>query len=106
MIKKRKSTYDEFVSSLNTQQKKAFKREYKNLLIDEMIIALMELDGVSVRKLAEAAELSPTIIQGVKSGLRKNVTAISLLKILNGLGCKVIVEKNGKQFPIKIPKKI
>ena len=52
MTKKRTSTYDTFVSSMNAQERKAFEQEYRDLLIDEMIAAAMELDGVSVRKLA------------------------------------------------------
>ena len=102
MTKKHRSTYDEFLASMTEQQKKEFEQEYQDLLIDEMIIALMEQDNVSVRKLAQAAKLSPTIIQGVKAGTRKNVSAASLFKMLRGLGCKIIVEKDGQQFPIKL----
>ena len=105
MTKKIQSTYDEFVSSLTAQEKQEFEEEYTSLLIDEMIAAAMESDEISVRKLAKAAGLSPTIVQGVKSGTRKNVSAQSLFKILKGLGCKVIIEKNGQQFPINILKK-
>ncbi len=104
MTKKIRSTIDEFKASMTEQQRREYEKEYTSLLIDEMIAAAMEKDDVSVRKLAKAAGVSPTIVQGVKSGTRKNVSARSLFKILNGLGCKVIIEKNGKQFPVRIPK--
>ncbi len=104
MTKKIRSTLDEFKSSMTEQQKREYEEEYTSLLIDEMIAAAMESDEISVRKLAKAAGLSPTIVQGVKSGTRKNVSAQSLFKILKGLGCKVIIEKNGQQFPIDLPK--
>ncbi|MEX0848761.1 MAG: helix-turn-helix domain-containing protein [Candidatus Dependentiae bacterium] len=52
-----------------------------------MIAAAIESDEVSMHKLARAAGLSPTIVQSVKSGTRKNVSAQSLFKILRGLGC-------------------
>ena len=100
MNKKMMSTYDTFFASLNARQKKDFEREYKELLLSELLIALMTHDDVSVRKLAEAAGLSATIVQGMRAGTRKNVSALSLFKIFNALGYKLVAEKNGTRFPI------
>ena len=66
MRKKAKSTYEEFVEG--NEQKPLLDKEYKELLLSELLLAAMEHDHISVRKLAAAAGVSPTIIQGLKSG--------------------------------------
>ncbi len=97
MIKKIKSTIDEFVESLSAKERKKFEEEYRELLLSEMILAAMQQDEISVRKLAKLAGVSPTIIQGIRSGTRKNVSVQSFLKILQGLGCnRLIIERNGE----------
>lgn len=102
MIKKCKTTYDKFMESLTQQEKEDYKKEYKEFLLSEMLLAAMEEDEVSVRKLARAAGVSPAIIQGLKSKAHKNVTIKNLVKILKALGCSLIVEKDGSRFPINI----
>jgi hypothetical protein len=100
MTKKRMSTYDKFVSTLTPQQKKEFDREYDELAISEMLIAAMERDNISIRKLAETAKVSPTIIQEVRSGARKNVSLKSFLKIFKSMGYTLVAEKNGLRLPL------
>jgi len=78
MSKKIKSTVEEFVESLTPEQKKEFDKEYKEFLISEMILAAMEEDSISVRALAKEAGVSPTIVQGVRSGERENVSLKSI----------------------------
>lgn len=98
MTKKQKSTYDTFVESLSSQEKKEFEQEYKDLLLSEMVIAIMEKDDLSVRELAKAAGISPTIVQGIRAGTRKNVSVQSFFKILSVLGYNLIAERNGSRF--------
>lgn len=98
--KKALSTYDKFVSSLTPKQKAEFEQEYLELSVSEMLLAAMEEDDVSVRKLSELTGVSPTIIQDVKSGARPNVSLRSFCKILKGLGYKLVAEKNGCQVPL------
>jgi DNA-binding phage protein len=100
--KKQRSTYEEFISSMTSKQRKEFEKEYKELLISEMLIAAMEQDGVSVRELAKEAGVSPTIIQGIRSGTRENITFKSILKVLSALGYKLKAERDGHLIPIKI----
>ena len=102
MTKKVKSTYDEFLESLTPKQKKEFEKEYKDLLLSELLIAAMEEDEVSVRKLAKAAGISPTIIQGLRSGSKKNITITNFLKILKVLGCSLVIERKGRRFPMNL----
>lgn len=63
MNKKIKSTSDEFIESLSPEELASFKVGYKEFALSELILALMENDEVSVRKLAKIAEISPTVIQ-------------------------------------------
>lgn len=61
----------------------------------------MKEDHISVRKLAAEAEVSPTIIQNLKSGKKTNITVATLSRILDVIGYQIIlVPKNnsGKQL--------
>ena len=60
MKKKAKSTYEEFIE--DDKQKALLDKEYKELLVSELLMAAMEHDHISVRKLASASGVSPTII--------------------------------------------
>jgi transcriptional regulator with XRE-family HTH domain len=100
MSKKVSTTYDAFLKKLTTKQRKQFDKERKEFLISEMILAAMEHDLISVRKLAKLAGVSPTIIQGIRSGTRKNVTVKTFSKILNILGYSLVIEKGDLRLPI------
>ena len=54
--KKFESSFDEFIS--DTERKNSFEKGYKEFLLSELIIALMEEDEKSVRLLAKEAGLS------------------------------------------------
>jgi len=99
MKKKVKSTYEEFIG--DDQQKILLDVEYKELLISELLIAAMEQDHISVRKLALAAGVSPTIVQSLKSGAKTNITIDTLSKILDVIGYQINFipkHKVGKQL--------
>ena len=107
MIKKTKriaskSTYDKFFESMTSKQRRNFEKGYKDLLLSEMLIAAMNQDSISVRELAKEAGVSPTIVQGMRSGTRKNVSAISLFRILKALGYKLVAERDGCSFPLDL----
>ena len=98
MIRKKTSTYERFLSTLTKKQKNEFELEYEELSISEMLIAAMNIDNISVRKLAEISDISPTIIQEVRSGSRKNVSVKSFFKILQGMGYTLFAEKDGTRL--------
>lgn len=60
MVKRLKTTFDKWMSDPGI--KEHFDRDYKNLVLSELILALMENDGKSVRELAKEVGLSPTYI--------------------------------------------
>lgn len=88
MKKKAKTTFEQFIE--DQEQESLLNKEYKDLLISELLIAAMEHDHISVRKLAAAAGVSPTIIQGLRSGSQKNITVDTLSKILAAIGYEII----------------
>ena len=101
MNKKTQSTYDEFVQSLTKREREDFEKGYKEFLLSELLIALMQENEISVRKLAKEVGLSPTVIQELKSGKKKNITLQNFINILDSLGYLLIVEKQAKQRRIK-----
>ena len=80
MKKKHKSTYEEFIE--DSKEHKLLDQEYEALLVSELLLAAMEEDHISVKKLAELAGISPTIIQEIRSGKRENVSAKSIILFL------------------------
>ncbi len=85
-----KSSYEELIE--DPKQKELLEQEYQELLISELLIAAMEKDDLSVRRLAKAAGVSPTIIQELKSGKRTNITLNTFNRVLNTIGYQVAIE--------------
>ncbi len=77
-----------------------FEMEYQEFSLSEMIHQLMEKDKVSIRDLAKTAGISPSIIQDIRSGARRNITLRNLTKILNALGCRVAVQDGNRYFSL------
>ncbi len=100
MSKKTLTTTERFLKSLTPKQRKQFDKEHREFLISEMILAAMEHDNVSVRTLAKMAGISPTIIQGIRSGTRKNVTVKTFSKLFVSLGYSLILEKGDVRLPL------
>jgi len=84
MQKKIESTCDKIIK--NKKRKANIDKEYKQLVISELLLAAMAKDNISVRKLAQEAGISPTIIQELKTGKRKNITVDTLIRVLNAVG--------------------
>ena len=103
MTKKVKSTIDTFIDSLSPKELKKFNEERQEFILSELILAAMEKDNVSVRELAKMAGVSPTIVQAMRSGAKKDFTMQSFFKVLKGLGSKgLMVELNGQYIPLDI----
>lgn len=99
MSKKKLSTFDREMK--NPQFKKAFDKSYKEFLLSELIIAMMEEDSLSVRELAQAVNLSPTIIQKIRSGKQDDLKISNFVSIISKCGYKLILEKNNERIEIQ-----
>lgn len=91
MSKKPLSTYDAFIQ--DPEEKKLLENEYRELVLSELFLALMDEDQISVRRLAKAAGISPTIIQELRTGKKDNLTLKTFLHLIESLGYSLILEK-------------
>jgi DNA-binding Xre family transcriptional regulator len=73
--------------------KAGFEKGYEKFLISELLIEAMEDNKISVRKLAQKAGVSPTIIQNMRSGKSSNISLNTLAPILSALNYKIKFEK-------------
>jgi len=103
MSKKVKTTSEKFLESLSKKEREEFEKEYKEFVLSELLHAIMEKDEISVRKLAKLADLSPTVIQAMRTGTKKDFTMKSFFKVLKGLGCKkLMAEIDGEMISLSI----
>jgi hypothetical protein len=93
--KKVKSTFERIMEAKTPAQRKKYEEGHRDFLLSEMILAAMEEDNITVRKLAKLANVSPTIVQDMKSGAKTSFNTNSLFKVLQGLGYDVLLERNG-----------
>lgn len=97
MKKKIKSTYEEYVESLTESEREQFEKGFKDFALSELLLAIMEEDELSVRKLAKLAGVSPTVVQAMRSGAEKDYSLHTFFKILRGLGCKRLIAQFNNQ---------
>ncbi|MCG8323457.1 MAG: AsnC family protein [Cytophagales bacterium] len=79
---------------------KAYDKELKEFALSELMLALMEDDPISVRKLAELAGLSPTAIQDLRSGKTKDVKFKNFVSIIEACGYGIELVKGKKRIAI------
>lgn len=96
------TTHEELMQALTPEQKAMYDEEYRDFLLSELLLAIMADDAISVRDLAKAAGLSPAVIQGIRSGEKRNITTQSFFKILHALDCSLIVKKDKHTFAIEL----
>lgn len=99
MSKKEISTFEREMR--NPKFKKAFDKSYRELLLSELLISLMENDDKSVRSLAREVGISPTVIQKIRSGKQDNVKVNNFVSIITACGYKLILEKDNERFEIQ-----
>ena len=89
--KNTESTFTRLMKDKNRKQK--FDEGYGKFLLSEFLIEAMEKKHISVRKLAEEAHVSPTIIQNIRSGKTNNVTLNKLSSLTSALGYQIDFKK-------------
>ena len=80
--------------------KKDFDKEYQEFALSELMLALMEDDKKSVRKLSEIVGLSPTAIQDLRSGKSQDVKFKNFLNIVEACGFGLELVKGDKRIPL------
>jgi DNA-binding Xre family transcriptional regulator len=88
---KNTSTFDHEMRSPTF--KALFEKEESLLEVSEFLVKQMAKQDISVRRLAALADVSPTVIQGIRSGSRKNIEYATLKAIMGALGCEITFRK-------------
>jgi DNA-binding Xre family transcriptional regulator len=94
-----KSTFEREME--NPKFKKSLLKEYHELALSELILALMAEDDISVRKLAKEVGLASSVIQSVRSGRHSNLTLKSFIKLISALGGELAVKKGRHYISVK-----
>lgn len=74
--------------------------EYQEFLVSELITPMMEDDEKSVRKLTGEVDLSPIVIQKLRSGKQEDVKLSNFLTIAHACGYHLALEKGGNRISL------
>jgi DNA-binding Xre family transcriptional regulator len=99
-----KTTSQRLRESMTPKELKKHEEGYRDFILSELLIEITNENELSVRKLAQAAGLSPRIVQAMRSGEDKDYSFKSILKILQGLRCKkfTVTTNQGKNITIPL----
>jgi hypothetical protein len=93
------STFDEMMKK--TSFKKKFDTSYKDFVLSELVLAIMEEDDKSIRGLAEELGISKTIIQNIRSGVQKDIKLSNFIKFTESYGYKIVLEKEDSRITLQ-----
>jgi len=71
----------------------AFEKESAALEVSEFLAKQMAKQEMSVRVLAKRASVSATVVQGIKSGKRKNIEYTTLKALTLALGYEIMFRR-------------
>ena len=80
--------------------KKSFEKEYKELLLSELVHAIMAEDNKSVRSLAAELGISKTVIQNIRSGEQTDMMLSNFLKMTHAYGFQLVLEKGDQRIAL------
>jgi len=78
--------------------KTAVAREYKELMLSELVLAIMAQDSKSVRDLAQELGVSKTVIQNLRSGGQSDMKLSNFVKLTRAYGYDLVLEKEGQRI--------
>jgi hypothetical protein len=73
-------------------------KEHKELMLSELVLAIMAGDGKSVRELAHELGLSKTVIQNLRSGQQSDMRLSKFVKLTHAYGYQLVLEKEGQRI--------
>jgi len=91
---KGESTFDQEMK--NAAFRAVFEKESAALEVSEFLAKQMAAQEISVRALAKLASVSPTIVQGIKSGKRRNIEYTTLRALTLALGYQIRFKRKAK----------
>lgn len=90
------STYERLINEDPTFEVDLEKR-YREFILSELLLAVMEEDHISIRALAKEAGVSPSLIQDLRTGKKDNLTFRSFSNIVHALGYDIVLEKRPRK---------
>ena len=86
------TTFEQFFKD-NPDQKEIYDKEYSDFLLSEFMLEQMDAQNISVRELAKKADVSPTVIQKLRSKDSQKVNLTTFTSVLRCLGYQIKLEK-------------
>ena len=86
------TTFEKFFAE-NPEQKEIYDKEYNDFLLSEFMLEQMEKQHISVRELAKQADVSPTVIQKLRSKDFQKVNLTTFTSVLRCLGYQIKLVK-------------
>jgi hypothetical protein len=80
--------------------KAAVAKEYKELMLTELVLAIMAQDTKSVRTLADELGVSKTVIQNLRSGQQSDMKLSNFVKLTQAYGYDLVLEKDGRRITL------
>jgi transcriptional antiterminator len=80
--------------------KAAVKSEYKELMLSELVLALMAEDSKSIRALADQLGVSKTVIQNLRAGTQSDMKLSNFVKLTHAYGYHLVLEKKGQRITL------
>jgi transcriptional antiterminator len=74
--------------------------EYKELVLSELVLAIMAKDNKSVRELAQLLGVSKTVIQNLRSGVQADMKLSNFVKLTHAYGYELVLEKAGERITL------
>ena len=98
MTKPHPSTFEREMQ--NVAFREEFEKEYNEFLLSETILSMMSEAHKSVRKLATETDLSPTVIQNIRSGIQEDIKLSNFINISHACGYKLVLEKDNQRIAL------
>jgi transcriptional antiterminator len=76
----------------------AVHKEAKQLVLSELVLAIMAKDKKSIRELAKELGVSKTVIQNVRSGQQTDMKLSNFVKLTHAYGYHLTLEKEGERI--------
>jgi DNA-binding Xre family transcriptional regulator len=96
--KKPSSTVERWMSKPGF--KEGVRQEFKELVLSELVLAIMAKDNRSVRDLARELGLSKTVIQNLRSGVQTDMKLSNFVKLTHAYGFDLVLEKAGERITL------
>jgi DNA-binding Xre family transcriptional regulator len=80
--------------------KAAVEKDFEELLLSELVLAIMAEDTKSVRELADELGISKTVIQNIRSGDQADMKLSNFVKLTHAYGYHLVLEKEGHRITL------